>query len=117
MGKRMERLSGIFGIAMKSGTLVRGQGAVRNELRRGSRLLVILASDHSKNVLSMMEGYRRRGRCKVLVAYFMDRSDIRDVLSLGDTQILALPLDSGLSGKIEMLVTGGDDCNEQDQGI
>lgn len=115
--ERIAQLSGILGIALKSGMLIRGQGSVRNELRKGSRLLVILANDHSRNVLSMIEGYRRRGQCRVLVADQLQRSDIRDLLFLGDIQILALPLGNGLTGKIEMLVTGGGDNNEQDKSL
>jgi len=115
--ERIAQLSGILGIALKSGMLIRGQGSVRNELRKGSRLLVILVNDHSRNVLSMIEGYRRRGQCRVLVADQLQRSDIRDLLFLGDIQILALPLGNGLTGKIEMLVTGGGDNNEQDKSL
>ena len=112
-----EKLSGLFGIARKAGMLYAGQDAVRTELRKGARLLVVLTRDHSSNVRSMVEGYRRRGACRVVVTESLGRGELGGLLSTGQTQIVGLPLGNGLSGKIEKLVAGGVDRNEQDQGL
>lgn len=112
-----EKLHGLFGIARKAGMLRVGQDAVRSELRKGSRLLVILSGDHSSNVRSMIEGYRRRGACRVVVSGSIGREELGRLLSTGQTQIVGLPLVNGLSGKIEKLVAGEVDMDEQDQGL
>lgn len=112
-----KKLNGLFGIARKAGMLQVGQDAVRSELRKGSKLLVILSRDHSPNVRSMVEGYRRRGLCRVVVSDSLERGELGRSISTGRTQIVGLPLGNGLSGKIEMLVAGEVDINEQDQGL
>lgn len=112
-----EKLPGLFGIARKAGMLFIGQDAVRTELKKGSRLLVILSGDHSPNVRSMIEGYRRRGACRVVVLASLGREGLGSMISMGQTQILGLPLGKGLSDKIEKLVAGEVDRYEQDQGL
>ncbi|HON33457.1 MAG: hypothetical protein WBJ42_01620 [Thermovirgaceae bacterium] len=112
-----EKLHGLFGIARKAGVLRVGQDAVRAELRKGTRLMVVLTRDHSSNVRSMIEGYRRRGACRVIVSGSLGREELGRLLSTGQTQIVGLPLGNGLSGKIEKLVAGEVDSNEQDQGL
>jgi len=99
---------------MKAGLLIKGQDSVRRELKRGSRLLVLLTADHSENVASMLEGYRQRGRCRVFVMDTWRRDSVHEGLPVGQTQILALPADNGLAAKIEMLVTKGVAADEQD---
>ena len=99
-----EKLPGLFGIARKAGMLFTGQDAVRAELKKGSRLLVILSGDHSPNVRSMVEGYRRRGACRIAVLPSLGREELGSMISTGRTQIIGLPLGRGLSDKIEKLV-------------
>ncbi|MDO9509048.1 MAG: hypothetical protein Q7I97_06895 [Thermovirgaceae bacterium] len=111
------KIENLLGLALKAGLLIKGQDSIRRELRKGSRLLILLTSDHSRNVASMLEGYRRRGRCKIIVLDFLTRTQVEEVLSMGRTQILGLPLGNGLTSKIEMLVTKGVAADEQDQDI
>ncbi|HBG14434.1 MAG TPA: hypothetical protein DDW96_03810 [Synergistaceae bacterium] len=112
-----DRLSGLLGIARKAGILFSGQDTVRAELRRGKRLLVILSGDHSRNVRSMIEGYRIRGICRVMVIGCLGREELGRLLSTGPTQIVGMPLENGLSEKIEKLLTEEVDRYEQDQGL
>lgn len=113
----LDKIKNILGLALKAGFLIKGQDSVKRELRKGSRLLILLTSDHSRNVASLLEGYRRRGRCKVIVLDFLTRAQVEEVLSMGRTQILGLPLENGLTSRIEMLVTKGVAAYEQDQDI
>ncbi len=108
------KIEEILGLALKAGFLIKGQDSVKRELRKGSRLIVLLTNDHSKNVASMLEGYRQRGRCRVYVLDKMTRTHVEEELSMGRTQILALPMDNGLTTKVEMLVTKGVATDEQD---
>lgn len=112
-----DRLSGLLGIARRAGLLFSGQDTVKAELRRGKRLLIILSGDHSRNVRSMIEGYRRRGMCRVMVTGNLGREELGRLLSTGQTQIAGLPLENGLSEKIEKLLTEEADRYEQDQGL
>lgn len=65
----------------------------------------------------MLEGYRQRGRCRIHVLNQMTRTQVEEDLSMGRTQILALPMDNGLTHKVEMLVTKGVAANEQNKDI
>lgn len=111
------KIEEILGLALKAGFLIKGQDSVRRELRKGSRLVVLLTSDHSRNVASMLEGYRQRGRCRVYVLDGMTRTNVEEDLAMGRTQILALPMFNGLTSKVEMLVTKGVAADEQDKDI
>lgn len=111
------KIEEILGLAQKAGFLIKGQDSVRRELRKGSRLLVLLTSDHSRNVASMLEGYRQRGRCRVYVLDKISRIHVEEELSMGRTQILALPMDNGLTSKVEMLVAKEVAADEQDKDI
>lgn len=108
----MRRLFGVLGIALKANILLSGQTNVKNALRNGVRLFVLLTEDHSRNVMSAIAGYRDRGRCKVIVLKGVTRNSVDMHLGLGQTQILAIPEDNGLAGKIEALLTEGVDTNE-----
>ncbi|GAB6281210.1 MAG: hypothetical protein STSR0007_14200 [Thermovirga sp.] len=113
----LDKIKGILGLAQKAGFLIKGQDAIKRELRKGCRLLVLLTSDHSRNVASMLEGYRQRGRCRVYVLDKISRTHLEEELSMGRTQILALPMDNGLTSKVEMLVAKGVAADEQDKDI
>ncbi len=113
----MRRLFEILGMAHKANILVSGQTRIKNELRRGKRLLVMLTEDHSRNVMSAIAGYHERGRCKVVVMKGVTRNSIANQLGLGRTQILAIPEQNGLAEKIEALVTEGVGMNEQDSSV
>jgi hypothetical protein len=47
----------------------------------------------------------------------LGREGLGSMISMGQTQILGLPLGKGLSDKIEKLVAGEVDRYEQDQGL
>jgi hypothetical protein len=65
----------------------------------------------------MIEGYRRRGMCRVMVTGNLGREELGRLLSTSQTQIVGLPLENGLSEKIEKLLTEEADRYEQDQGL
>jgi ribosomal protein L30E len=113
----LAEIRNLLGLTMKAGVLVRGQDSVRTELKKGASLLVLLASDHSKNVASMVEGYRRRGQCEVLVFEGLERARMEKELVTGSTQILGLPRDHGLTIKIRKLFVKGAVADEQDKNI
>jgi ribosomal protein L7Ae-like RNA K-turn-binding protein len=115
--KTLADIRNLLGLTMKAGILVKGQDSVRTELKKGSSLLVLLACDHSRNVASMIEGYRKRGRCEVLVIEGLGRARMEKELGTGSTQILGLPRAHGLTVKIRKLVAKGAVADEQDKNI
>jgi len=101
------KLLDMIGLSARAGMLSVGQDQVLQELKKGKHLLVLLTRDCSKNVERAIAGYKERGLCKIIKLDFLDRDVVHTKLNLGKTQILGLPLDSGMAKKIETLVTEG----------
>ena len=97
----------LVGLSVRAGMLSVGQDKVLQELRKGKKMLVLLTMDCSNNVERAIAGYKERGHCTVIKMDFLDRKAVHSKLNLGKTQILGLPLDSGIAKKIEALVTEG----------
>ncbi len=55
--------------------------------------------------------------CRVMVTGNLGREELGRLLSTSQTQIVGLPLENGLSEKIEKLLTEEADRYEQDQGL
>lgn len=102
-----EKISSFLGLARRSGQLVIGADEINKKLKGNKEgLLVLLASDASVAVRRSVIAKAKRGQC-----------DLRDIpLTCGEvsraigttsTQVVALPLHSGLGEKIQALLAEG----------
>ncbi len=101
-----EELFPLVMLARRAGALVLGQDAVRQTLRGGGNMTVLLTSDASGNVRRMLRGYEERGQCAVFLLN-ADRELLENRTGLPRSQILGLLRDHGLAQRMELLLSRG----------
>lgn len=106
-----EELFPLVMLARRAGALVLGQDAVRQTLRGGGNMTVLLTSDASGNVRRMLRGYEERGQCAVFLLN-ADRELLENRTGLPRSQILGLLRDHGLAQRMELLLSKGGEGNE-----
>jgi len=105
-------LHDIVGLAQRAGALRIGQKNIREALKNGERLLVLLTSDRSRNVEAMLRGYESRGQCRVVVMPECTRYELGHSVSRREAQIAGIPAEHGLSKKIQALTAKGGNLDE-----
>ncbi len=110
----MSSPEGLFPLIMlgrRAGVLVLGQDSVRQALRCGGSMTILLSSDVSENVRRMLRGYEERGQCAVFLLD-EDRELLESRTGLPRSQIVGLPRDHGLAQRMESLLSKGGEGNE-----
>ncbi len=107
----LDELFPLVMLARRAGVLVLGQDGIRQALRCGKNMTLLLASDASGNVRRMLRGYEERGRCAVFVLG-ASREMIEGRTGLPGSQIVGLPRDHGLAQRVESLLSKGGEENE-----
>lgn len=106
-----EALFSLITLARRAGVLLLGQDAVRQTLRQGKPLLVLLAADASANVCRMLRGYEEREQC---VVYFLEecRAALGNRLGLPSSQLVGIPRSHGLAQRMESFFSKEGEGNE-----
>ena len=114
---RIERILGAFGILRRRGVLVPGQDRVERALRGPSRWVIFLADDVSASVSRNLGALARRKGATIRPLNGIDRQLLGERLGLRPVQILAVPAEEPLSGRLVGWCDEGSDVHEQNQGV
>jgi ribosomal protein L7Ae-like RNA K-turn-binding protein len=89
-------------MARRAGELIVGQDRVLKTLASGRRLFVVTTADCSQNVLRKTSRLR-----EIHVSDMLSRESLGAAVGVGNTQIVALPEESGFVKKLKELLTQG----------
>ena len=110
-----EELMNILGLSRRAGILLIGQDQVLAGDKHNEKLVVIVTSDCSANVLRSLKPRVERGEVVLLKLENTDRTILGSYLGVGSTQIVALP-QGGLAKKV-LAIYDRSGADEQDQSI
>ncbi len=109
-----EELMNILGLSRRAGILLIGQDQVLAG-KHSEKLVVIVTSDCSANVLRSLKPRVERGEAVLLELENTDRTTLGSFLGVGSAQIAALP-QGGLAKKV-LAIYDRSDANEQNQSL
>lgn len=101
-----------LGLARRSGDLIIGLDSIKKELSKGERLYILIARDHSVNLLRSLAGYKARKQCVIATLSNCDRSCISRAIGITNTQVVAVKESAGFYHKLLQLVSEGGDAFE-----
>jgi ribosomal protein L7Ae-like RNA K-turn-binding protein len=110
-----EELMNILGLSRRAGILLIGQDQVLAGDKHNEKLVVIVTSDCSVNVLRSLKPRVERGEVVLLKLEDTDRTALGSHLGVGSAQIAALP-HGGLAKKV-LAIYDRSDANEQNQSL
>lgn len=101
-----------IGLARRSGDLIIGLDSIKMELSKGERLYILVAMDHSDNLIRSLAGYKARKQCLITTMSNCDRSCISRAIGITNTQVVAVKESTGFYRKLLQLVSEGGDAFE-----
>ncbi|MDO4988438.1 MAG: hypothetical protein Q4E17_05385 [Synergistes sp.] len=109
----LRKLLNTFGIAYRARQTFTGQDKIFEAIRCSIDLDVFVTDDVSVNVMRKLKAAEERGSVSIFILYGTDRKMLGRALGINETQVTALPRDSGFSQKIlQLLNDDRSDANE-----
>ena len=112
---KSEELMNILGLSRRAGILLIGQDQVLGGGKHNEKLVVVVTSDCSANVLRSLKPRVERGEAILLKLEDTDRTTLGSYLGVGSAQIAELP-HGGLAKKV-LAIYDRSDANEQNQSL